>query len=114
MQYFDETTILRARNAIKRVNRVCKNKKCIVWGLVGGAVAIFAIAVWLFSSFVKPVPDDGANATMTHISNLRGVRYCEIFLIGGNGLTHNLHGAVYNTSELNNAQNPLDTCPASM
>jgi len=36
------------------------------------------------------------------------MRYCEIFLIGGNPITENLYGEVFNTSDLNNKADRLD------
>ena len=46
--------------------------------------------------------------------NLRAVRYCEIFLIGGDAVTKNLNANFYNTTNLNNVANPRDTCPEAM
>ncbi|WP_367026998.1 hypothetical protein ABZN20_05290 [Methylococcus sp. ANG] len=57
---------------------------------------------------VTPVPNDGAAAAPQRWDDLRDLRYCEIFLIGGNPVTRNLQGAVYNTSFLND---PKDSCP---
>jgi hypothetical protein len=39
------------------------------------------------------------------------MRYCEVFLIGGTIFPRNLQAAFYNTTDLNNAGNPRDTCP---
>ncbi len=58
-----------------------------------------------------PVPQDGANATGKRFANLNNYRYCEVFLIGGNPF--DLEGAVYNTTDLNNAANQRDSCPAA-
>jgi hypothetical protein len=46
--------------------------------------------------------------------NLRDMRYCEVFLIGGDAVTHDLKAAFYNTTDLNNTENPRDTCPAAI
>ncbi len=46
--------------------------------------------------------------------NLRTVRYAEVFLIGGNALTHDLQAAFYNTSGLNNSADFRNTCPADL
>ena len=51
----------------------------------------------LLTSCAK-LPDDGANAKMNHIDNLNKVRYLEIMVFGGNGITGNLEANVYNTS----------------
>ena len=47
-------------------------------------------------------------------SNLSTYRYCEVFLIGGNGLTKDLNAGVYNTTSLNNSTDPRDSCPDEM
>ena len=60
------------------------------------------------------LPDDGKDAKMTRLAGLRGMCYCEVFLIGGNPVTKNLSAAVYNTTDLNNKANPRDTCPAAV
>jgi hypothetical protein len=55
-------------------------------------------------------PPDGAKAERINYEGLRNVRYCEIFFITGGpetGLTANF----VNTSGLNNAPDPKDTCP---
>jgi hypothetical protein len=68
----------------------------------------------LLTGCSKSLPDDGASATVKRFDNLRGVRYCEVFLIGGNPITKDLQAAFYNTTDLNNSANPLDTCPATI
>jgi hypothetical protein len=58
-------------------------------------------------------PPDGAKAEHRTYEGLRAVRYCEIFFITGSpetGLTANF----VNTSGLNNAADPKDTCPAEI
>ena len=75
-------------------------------------VALLCIAV--LAGCTKPIPQGGDGATVKRFDNLRGVRYCEVFLIGGTIYPKDLQGAVYNTSGLNNAANPNDTCPAEM
>lgn len=60
------------------------------------------------------LPNDGQDAKVMRFDNVRAVRYCEVFLIGGDALTHNLQAAFYNTTELNNKADPRDTCPADM
>ena len=62
----------------------------------------------------KSLPDDAAAAKVMRFDNLSNVRYCEVFLIGGNPLTKDLSAGVYNTTDLNNKVNPHDTCPADM
>jgi hypothetical protein len=62
----------------------------------------------------KSVPNDGATAAVKRYDNLRAMRYCEVFLIGGNPITKNLEAAFYNTTDLNNAADPHDTCPPTL
>jgi len=57
------------------------------------------------------VPDYLRTAKLTRVDELRTVRYCEIFLIGGDVITRDLYGEVFNTTELNNEADPQDTCP---
>jgi len=60
------------------------------------------------------LPDDGKSARVMRFDNVRAVRYCEVFLIGGDAITHDLKADFYNTTELNNAQDLRDTCPAAI
>jgi hypothetical protein len=62
----------------------------------------------------KAVPNDGTSAVVKHFDNLRAMRYCEVFLIGGTAFPRNLEAAFYNTTDLNNAADPRDTCPAGV
>ena len=62
----------------------------------------------------KHVPDEGAATTVKEFDNVRGLRFCEIFLIGGNAITKNLKAAVYNTTGLNYRDDPLDSCPQEL
>lgn len=78
------------------------------------ASALFALALGAFLSGCASVPQDGTHATVKRFDNLRDVRYAEVFLIGGNALTHNLQAAFYNTTDLNNRANPRNTCPAAL
>ena len=43
------------------------------------------------------LPDDGANAQSKRYKDVNRVRYIEIFVVGGNGITGNLVANVYNT-----------------
>ncbi len=60
------------------------------------------------------LPDDGASAVVKHFDGLRAMRYCEVFLIGGDAVTKNLQAVFYNTTDLNNEADPRDTCPAGL
>lgn len=91
------------------VVRRAPGRRLRAWHLLcGAALALAACA--------KELPSDGANAQMTRIDNLRAVRYCEVFLIGGdpNPIDRHLQAAFYNTSELNIVANRMDTCPQAM
>ncbi len=71
----------------------------------------------IFSSVLAgcaSLPDDGKDAKVMRFDNLRAMRYCEVFLIGGDAITHDLKAAFYNTTDLNNTQDPRDTCPAAI
>ena len=59
----------------------------------------------------KHVPDEGAATTVKDFDNVRGLRFCEVFLIGGNAITKNLKAAVYNTTGLNYRDDGLNSCP---
>jgi hypothetical protein len=60
------------------------------------------------------LPDDGKDAKMTRFDNLQDVRYTEIWLIGGNGITKNLDAVFYNTTGLNKNANPKDSTPMAL
>src|SRR5208282_5257776 len=60
----------------------------------------------------SPIPPGGAQAKVTRFTGLNNYRYCEIFLIGGDPF--DLEGAVFNTTALNNAAHPNDSCPDDM
>lgn len=77
-------------------------------------LGLFFVAGSLLVSCSKAVPNDGANATHMRFDNLRAMRYCEVFLIGGNPITKDLRGAFYNTTDLNNSADPRDTCPPDL
>ena len=59
----------------------------------------------------KHVPDEGAATTVKEFDNVRGLRFCEVFLIGGNAITKNLKAAVYNTTGLNYGEDPAQLLP---
>jgi hypothetical protein len=82
-------------------------------GATGHTLAAVAIGVSLLAGCAS-LPDDGKDAKMTRYDNLRALRYCEVFLIGGDAVTKDLNANFYNTTGLNNAASPRDTCPAAM
>ena len=59
--------------------------------------APLSLAVLALTGCAK-LPDDGANAKSVHYENLNRVRYIEVFVVGGNGITGNLLANVYNTT----------------
>jgi len=75
---------------------------------------VFVAGLLLAGCATPNIPDYLKTAKEKRFDNVRGVRYCEIFLIGGNAITKNLYGEVFNTTELNNKANPLDTCPEAL
>jgi hypothetical protein len=89
---------------MKTMGRVVRVKVVVVLGLL-------CIAGALLGGCSKPLPKDGADAAVMRFDNLRAMRYCEVFLIGGDPLTDDLQAAFYNTTGLNNAGDPRDTCP---
>lgn len=76
-------------------------------------VTAFAVAGLLLAGCAT-LPNDGETATVQRFDNVRAMRYCEVFLIGGDAVTHDLQAAFYNTTDLNNKANPRDTCPAAI
>jgi hypothetical protein len=62
----------------------------------------------------KTGPEDSVGATRMRFDGLHNYRYCEVFLIGGNPITKDLHANFYNTTELNLGADPVDSCPDAM
>ena len=84
------------------------NRTGLLVGTLGLAIGVLSMGC------SKAPPDEGANARGQRTENLRGIRYGEVFLITGNPLTHNLEASVYNTTGLNNQDDPRDTCPSAL
>lgn len=63
--------------------------------------------------FSKLPPDD-AGAELMHFEGVRGTRYTEIFVIGGNAITKKMVGGIYNTIGLNTPDGTGDTCPQAI
>jgi hypothetical protein len=55
------------------------------------------------------LPHDDTGAKLMRFEDIRGNRYTEIFLIGGN--VFHLVGGIYNTIGLNSTNGAGDTCP---
>ena len=80
----------------------------------GGTLAVLAIAGTMFAGCAT-LPDDGKDPKMMRFTNLNNYRYCELFLIGGDALTHNLKANFYNSTELNGATVAnRDSCPQAV
>lgn len=60
------------------------------------------------------IMDNDKDTKIMRFDNLSDLCYCEIFLIYRNPATKNLSADVYNTTGLNNATNPLNTCSSDM
>src|SRR5437667_10842298 len=83
--------------------------------IIGAIVLLLGIVSFVvYSKAVKAVPQDGADAKMTRFDNLRDMRYAEVFLIGGNGITKNLQAAFDNSTNLNNSADPRHTFPQAL
>jgi hypothetical protein len=78
------------------------------------AAPLLGLALGLCLTACKSVPQDDVNAKLTRFENLRGDRYTEMFLIGGNPITKNLKGGVYNTVGLNSPTGTGDTSPRAL
>jgi hypothetical protein len=78
------------------------------------ALGTLLVAVSLLAGCTKPLPDDGANATLKRFDDLRADRYTEIGLVGGNPITKDLRANVYNTIGLNDPAGTGDTTPQAM
>ena len=61
------------------------------------------LAVELLSGCTKAIQQDEAQVTMMRFEGLNNLRYCKVFLIGGNPITKGLRVAVYNMTALNDA-----------
>jgi len=59
-------------------------------------------------------PDDSKIAKMTRFDNMNNYRFCEIWMIGGDALTKDLVGDVFNTTDLNNKVDPRNSCSDEM
>lgn len=83
--------------------------------MVKVALALSATALVSTAAVAKermPIPAPKAPEMMAY-EGLRGVQYCEVWLFTGKPET-GIAGVYFNTSNLNNAADKMDTCPASM
>jgi hypothetical protein len=86
--------------------RVCVNRAWKVLGALCLAGSVLAGCATL--------PNDGADAKPFTFKDVRGHRYTEMFLIGGNAITKDLKANVYNTWGLNGGATTGDSCPAAL
>ena len=61
-----------------------------------------------------PHPDDGQNAHIARLKNLRGERYMEFMLVGSVPVAGDFIGTCYNTTGRNIVDNNRDSCPAAL
>jgi hypothetical protein len=88
--------------------------KNIKWGVGIVAAVIVVAAAVLYPKLVVNLPNDGADAKTVTFKDVRGLRYTEMFLIGGNAITKDLKANVYNTFGLNGGGTAGDSCPQAM
>ena len=88
-------------------------KKKIAW-LIGIVAVLVAAAIVVYPKLVVTLPKDGADAKPNTFTAVRGQRYTEMFLIGGNAITKDLSANVYNTTGLNGGDTTGDSCPAAI
>jgi len=75
----------------------------------------FALAVLLLiTGGCAKLPDDDAGAELMRFENLRGNRYAEVFLIGGNAITRNFKAGIYNSAGLNDDAGTGNTAPQAL
>ena len=91
-----------------------KMSKNIKWALGIVAALIVVAAIVVYPKLVVTLPNDGADAKPFTFTGVRGQRYTEMFLIGGNAITKDLSANVYNTTGLNGGATTGDSCPAAL
>ena len=80
-----------------------------------GIVAVIAVlGAIVYPKLVVTLPNDGGDAKPFTFQGVRGQRYTEMFLIGGNAITKDLSANVYNTTGLNGGATTGDSCPAAL
>ena len=88
--------------------------KNIKWAIGIVAALIVVAAIVVYPKLVVTLPNDGADAKPFTFKDVRGHRYTEMFLIGGNAITKDLKANVYNTWGLNGGDTTGDSCPAAL
>ena len=87
-----------------------KGRKYLVTGSTIILLLVVAATV-VYTKAVSGVPQDGAQTTVQQYEGTRNLRFCEVFLIGGNAITRDLRAAVYNSTANFTGSNSLNTCP---
>jgi hypothetical protein len=83
--------------------------------IAGSIVAVLVIVGGIiYSKMTADLPLDNADAKMVRYDGVCGQRYTEMFLIGGNAITKNLMGGVYNTMGLNGWNINGDSSPKEL
>lgn len=67
-----------------------------------------------YSAQQVPYPNDGDRATLTTLTELRGVRYMEFMLVGGVPVDGAFMGTTYNTTPYNRAAGSKDSAPQAI
>lgn len=76
--------------------------------------ALSVAVIFIYPKVISEIPDRDAATNLTEFANTRGIRFCEIFLIGGNGITRDLFASAYNTTGYNYGDHPQDSCPDAL
>jgi hypothetical protein len=91
-----------------------ETRKKIVWAAGIIALLLVVAGIVVYPKLVVTLPNDGADAKMVTFKDVRGLRYTEMFLIGGNAITKDLKANVYNTFGLNGGGTTGDSCPPAL
>ena len=97
-----------AENAVSATIRL----KSLSWPMA--AFLTLALGASMLAGCTVTLPPDDARAKPMRFENVRGQRYTEIFLIGGNPITKDLKGGVYNTLGLNSPSGTGDSTPQAL
>jgi hypothetical protein len=88
-----------------------------------GAVVTFALCLLTFFALAEeskltpeqlPNPNDGVGAVTKHLTDLRGYRYMEFFLVGSVPVDGQIKGTCYNTTTQNTPPGGRDSAPAAL
>jgi len=82
--------------------------------------ALFVLATFAIAQEGKytpqqlPNPEDGNGAVLKHLTDLRGYRYMEFFLVGSVPVDGQIKGTCYNTTTQNTPPGGRDSAPAAL